>query len=87
MVRMLEQSMDRADGARHHKARAVAALCIGGVVVARALRSESESDELRESCMQVALELAKPRVSRARKTAPRAKPSTRVGRGSQGIGR
>jgi TetR/AcrR family transcriptional regulator, transcriptional repressor for nem operon len=83
MVRMLEQSMDGADRTRHHKARAVAALCIGGVVVARALRSESESDELRESCMQVALEL----VPRARKTAPRAKATTRVGRRSQGIGR
>jgi AcrR family transcriptional regulator len=83
MVRMLEQSMDRADRTRHHKARAVAALCIGGVVVARALRSESESDELRESCMQVALELASTRVRRDRKTAARA----RVKHRSQGIGR
>jgi AcrR family transcriptional regulator len=76
MVRMLEQSMDRADRSRHHKARAVAALCIGGVVVARALHSETEADELRKSCMQVALDLANPRVSRDRKTAPRAKATT-----------
>jgi AcrR family transcriptional regulator len=87
MVRMLEQSMDRADRSRHHKARAIAALCIGGVVVARALRSETEADDLRESCMQVALDLSSPRVSRDRKTAPRAKANTRAGRGSQGIGR
>jgi AcrR family transcriptional regulator len=71
MVRMLEQSMDRADRSRHHKARAVAALCIGGVVVARALRSETEADDLRKSCMQVALGLASPQASRKRKTAPR----------------
>jgi TetR/AcrR family transcriptional regulator, transcriptional repressor for nem operon len=87
MVRMLEQSMDRADRSRHHKARAVAALCIGGVVVARALRSETEADDLRKSCMQVALELASRQVSRDRKTAPRAKATTLAGRRSRGIGR
>jgi TetR/AcrR family transcriptional repressor of nem operon len=55
MVRVLEQSMGQSSRAAHEKAQAVAALCVGGLVVARAMRNESVADELREACMTVAL--------------------------------
>ncbi len=55
MVRILEHSMGQPTAATHEKAQAVAALCVGGLVVARAMRNESVADELREACMTVAL--------------------------------
>lgn len=55
MVRILEHSMGQLTAATHEKAQAVAALCVGGLVVARAMRNESVADELREACMTVAL--------------------------------
>jgi TetR/AcrR family transcriptional repressor of nem operon len=58
MVRLLEQAMPAADRGRHEKAQGIAALCVGGLVVARAMRSEKLADELREACMAVALGLA-----------------------------
>jgi AcrR family transcriptional regulator len=71
MVKMLEQSMGTADRARHEKAQAVAALCIGGLVVARALRSDGAADALREACMAIALELASGRPVRNLKGVPK----------------
>jgi AcrR family transcriptional regulator len=57
MVSALERSttVDR----RHRRARAqaIAALCIGGMVVARALANRKVADELREGCMLTALAL------------------------------
>jgi AcrR family transcriptional regulator len=41
----------------HRRAQAIAALCIGGMVVARAMNEGPATDELREACMTVALEL------------------------------
>ena len=39
------------------RAQAIAALCVGGLVVARALRSEDAANDLREACMKIALQL------------------------------
>jgi TetR/AcrR family transcriptional repressor of nem operon len=56
MVKALEGGMSE-KGAQHERASAIAALCVGGLVVARALRTEMAADRLREACMRVALEL------------------------------
>ena len=56
MVSVLERgTADR----RHRRARAqaIAALCIGGMVVARALANRKVADELREGCLHTALAL------------------------------
>jgi TetR/AcrR family transcriptional regulator, transcriptional repressor for nem operon len=42
---------------RRKTAQAIAALCVGGMVVARALANRAVADELRDACMSVALEL------------------------------
>jgi TetR/AcrR family transcriptional repressor of nem operon len=39
------------------RAQAMAALCIGGMVVARAMENRASADALRDACMKVALEL------------------------------
>ncbi|HLY55105.1 MAG TPA: TetR/AcrR family transcriptional regulator [Stellaceae bacterium] len=55
MVGLLERSMpDRGD---RTTAQAIAALCVGGMVVARATLDRGFADELRDSCMTVALAL------------------------------
>lgn len=57
MVGVLERSL-RANGrSRHAAAQAIAALCIGGMVVARALENRSSADRLRDDCMSIALEI------------------------------
>lgn len=43
--------------ARRELAQAIAALCVGGMVVARAMADRSYADELRDACMGVALKL------------------------------
>ena len=62
MTAVLEQSLasNRVDG--HVRAQAIAALCVGGMVVARALEDRALADELRESAMAVALKLGGWRV-------------------------
>lgn len=57
MVDVLQRGMgsDVAEG--HVRAQATAALCVGGMVVARALADRELADELRESCALVALQL------------------------------
>ncbi len=68
MVGALERSLNGKAPARRSRARSIAALCIGGLVVARALRSEALADELRQACMGTALALGgwKELPSRAR---------------------
>ena len=57
MVSVLERSMTQ-NGRRHHAtARSIAALAIGGMVVARTIVDRALADELRAACMAVALEL------------------------------
>jgi AcrR family transcriptional regulator len=57
MVGDLERSGPTDNRERHAKAQAVAALCVGGMVVARAMANRVVADELRDACMSIALEL------------------------------
>jgi TetR/AcrR family transcriptional regulator, transcriptional repressor for nem operon len=57
MVSVLERSMGAGISRRHRVAQAAAALCVGGMVVARAMEDRALADELRGSCMAVAFEL------------------------------
>jgi TetR/AcrR family transcriptional regulator, transcriptional repressor for nem operon len=56
MVSVLERSLMHSR-ARNTRAQAIAALCIGGMVVARAMHDRAHADKLRDDCMSVALEL------------------------------
>jgi AcrR family transcriptional regulator len=57
MVALLQRSVEGKGRARREKAQGIAALCVGGLIVSRALRDGSHADELREACMTVALGL------------------------------
>jgi TetR/AcrR family transcriptional regulator, transcriptional repressor for nem operon len=57
MVRALERSLPAKKDRRHVNGQALAALCVGGMVVARAMVDTERADDLREACMNVALEL------------------------------
>ena len=57
MVSVLERSMADKRRPRKPKAQAVAALCIGGMVVARTMVDRPAADELRRSCAAMALQL------------------------------
>jgi TetR/AcrR family transcriptional repressor of nem operon len=58
MVSVLERSLIESSGRpRPATAQAIAALCVGGMVVARALVNPTLADELRDACMAVALDL------------------------------
>jgi AcrR family transcriptional regulator len=55
MVSVLERGMDARVNKRHRVAQAMAALCVGGMVVARAMDDRAAADGLRDACMAVAL--------------------------------
>ena len=57
MVSVLERSTAENGPSRRMTAQATAALCVGGMVVARAMDNREAADELRDACMAVALEL------------------------------
>jgi TetR/AcrR family transcriptional repressor of nem operon len=57
MVNALEGSLKNGHGPRHAKAQAIAALCVGGMVLARAMNNGAVADDLRDACLAVALEL------------------------------
>jgi TetR/AcrR family transcriptional repressor of nem operon len=57
MVSVLERSLTQKGGRRHTTAQTIAALSIGGMVVARTLVDRTLADELRAACTSVALEL------------------------------
>jgi TetR/AcrR family transcriptional repressor of nem operon len=65
MVSVLERGMGVRK--RHRAAQAAAAMCVGGMVVARAMDDRALADELRDSCMAVALELGGWRGAAAQK--------------------
>jgi TetR/AcrR family transcriptional regulator, transcriptional repressor for nem operon len=67
MVCALERSVRGSRRSRPTRAQAIAALCIGGLVVARAMRSDGASDSLRQACMKIALELGGWTVPRGRR--------------------
>jgi TetR/AcrR family transcriptional repressor of nem operon len=72
MVSVLERSLTQNGRPRRATAQGIASLCIGGMVVARALVDPALADELRDACMSVALNLGgwskqrKPRSVRAK---------------------
>jgi len=57
MVSVLERSMTSKNGAGRSTAQAIAALSIGGMVVARTLVDRKHADELRASCIAAAMVL------------------------------
>jgi hypothetical protein len=57
MVSVLQRSSKENGRSHRSRAQAVAALCVGGMVVARAMDNREVADELRDACMTVALEL------------------------------
>jgi len=57
MVGVLERSSNHNGRSRRAVAQATAALCVGGMVVARAMAHRKMADELRDACMSVALKL------------------------------
>ncbi len=57
MVSVLERSLTQNGRPRRATAQSIASLCIGGMVVARALVDRTLADELRDACMSVALDL------------------------------
>jgi TetR/AcrR family transcriptional repressor of nem operon len=57
MVSVLERSLSKKGGRCHTTAQTIAALSIGGMIVARTVVDRSLADELRAACTSVALEL------------------------------
>jgi len=57
MVSILERSVAEKNRSGHARARAIAALCVGGMVAARSLADRVLADELRDACMAMALKL------------------------------
>jgi TetR/AcrR family transcriptional regulator, transcriptional repressor for nem operon len=80
MVRVLEASVAAKAGSQHERAQAIAALCIGGVVVARAMRSEAGADALRKACMAIALKIGGWEDSSAVRSAQKAQRRGKVAR-------
>jgi TetR/AcrR family transcriptional regulator, transcriptional repressor for nem operon len=57
MVSVLERSVAEKNRSGHATARAIAALCVGGMVAARSLADHTLADELRDACLAMALKL------------------------------
>jgi TetR/AcrR family transcriptional regulator, transcriptional repressor for nem operon len=57
MVSVLERSMIENGRPRRAIAQAIAALCIGGMIVSRTVVDRAVADQLREACMFTALEI------------------------------
>jgi TetR/AcrR family transcriptional repressor of nem operon len=71
MVSILERSVSQKGRQRRATAQAIAALSVGGMVVARALADRAVADELRDACLAMALQLGgwnTPRPSKKRKS-------------------
>lgn len=57
MVSVLERSLVDKKHPRRTKAQAIAALCIGGMIVARTVTDHAVADDLRSACTAMALQL------------------------------
>jgi TetR/AcrR family transcriptional regulator, transcriptional repressor for nem operon len=57
MVSVLERSLIQNGRPSRATAASIASMCIGGMIVARALVDRTLADELRDACMSVALDL------------------------------
>jgi len=70
MVSVLERSLLDKKRPRRNKAQAIAAMCVGGMVVARTMVDRGLADDLRGGCTLMALKLGgwdKRRSRRVRK--------------------
>jgi hypothetical protein len=80
MIDVFEQALQRNGQTARNRARAIAALCVGGMVLARSMEDRTLADELREAAMDVALSLGPwPRTTsdkRDRSQHPEARRST-----------
>jgi TetR/AcrR family transcriptional regulator, transcriptional repressor for nem operon len=59
MVSVLDRSMPAGGRPRRAQAQAIAALCVGGMVVARAMLDRRVADDLRKACLAIALHLGR----------------------------
>jgi TetR/AcrR family transcriptional regulator, transcriptional repressor for nem operon len=59
MIDVFEQALQRDGQAARSRARAIATLCVGGMVLARSIENRGLADELREAAMGVALSLGR----------------------------
>jgi TetR/AcrR family transcriptional repressor of nem operon len=78
MVSVLERSLNKNGRPRRATAQGIAALCIGGMIVARTVPDPTLAEELRASCMAVACDLAgwrEPATSRIAKSIRRRPPA------------
>jgi TetR/AcrR family transcriptional regulator, transcriptional repressor for nem operon len=66
MVSVLERSQVKNGQPRNAVAQATAAMCIGGMIVARTVVNRAVADQLRDACMSVALNLGGWKKSAAR---------------------
>ena len=58
MLAVFERGVDPADGDARQAALAIAALCVGGMVLARTIEDDDLAGEIREAARHVALKLA-----------------------------
>jgi TetR/AcrR family transcriptional regulator, transcriptional repressor for nem operon len=59
MIDVFEQALQRDGPAARSRARAIAALCVGGTVLARSIEDRALADELRQAAAGVALSLGR----------------------------
>jgi len=57
MVDVYERGLQRDGQPDRQRALAIAALCVGGMVLARGVEARTVADEVREAAMSIALEL------------------------------
>jgi len=57
MVEMLRPSVERDIASKTAVARAIAALCVGGMVAARVMATKKAADDLRDACQTLAYQL------------------------------
>ncbi len=63
MIDVFEQALQRKGIEARNRAHAIAALCVGGMVLARLIEDRTLADELREAAMGVALSLGRWQLS------------------------
>ncbi len=73
MVNVLERSVAGNGKEKNARAQAIAALSIGGMIVARTIVDRTHADEVRRSCMNVALQLGHWQTRSTRKPSSRGK--------------
>jgi TetR/AcrR family transcriptional regulator, transcriptional repressor for nem operon len=85
MVDVLGRSLVAAKLEARVRAQAIAALSIGGMVVARSLADRAHADQLRDSCLRVALLLGGWEKGKQRGSVARTKAAKRARTGARGL--